>query len=55
MPTRTSPIVHRTTSKLLDQMHRDQVLRLHTERPKTRQLPRMRPYAEQLAYERGDI
>lgn len=54
MPPRTSPIVHRTTSKLLDQMHRDQVMRVHALSPKARELPRMRPYAEQLAYERGD-
>lgn len=55
MPLRTSPTVHRTTSKLLDQMHRDRVMRLRTEPETTRQLPRMRPYADQLAYERGTI
>lgn len=54
MPSRTSPVVHRTTAKLLDQLHRDHVTRTHTQTPARRALPRMRPYAEQLAYERGE-
>lgn len=54
MPPHTSPVVRRTTSTLLDHVHRSNINRVHAEQSKPRELPRMRPYAEQLAYERGD-
>lgn len=54
MPPRTSPVVHATTSRMLDQLHRDHFTRTHPQTSEQRELPRMRPYAEQLAYERGD-
>ncbi|GAB3497021.1 hypothetical protein [Flexivirga sp.] len=54
MPPRTSPVVHRTTSRMLDQLHRAHMTRTHQQSSEQRELPRMRPYAEQLAYERGD-
>lgn len=54
MPSHTSPVVRRTTSKLLDHVHRGSMTRSHTLTPTPRELPRMRPYAEQLAFERGE-
>ncbi|MBB2891228.1 hypothetical protein [Flexivirga oryzae] len=56
MPPHTSPVVRRTTSRLLDQVHRDTVTRSNAQATsgRWRELPRMRPYAEQLAYERGE-
>jgi len=55
MPPHTSPVVRRTTSKLLDHVHRDTVTRnnARASTARWRDVPRMRPYAEQLAYERG--
>lgn len=54
MPPRTSPVVHRTTARMLDQLHRADIMRAHQQTSEQRELPRMRPYAEQLAYERGE-
>ncbi|GGB42240.1 hypothetical protein GCM10011492_36520 [Flexivirga endophytica] len=54
MAPRTSPVVHETTSRMLDALHRDHITRNHLPTSGQRKLPRMRPYAEQLAYERGD-
>ncbi|WP_446665759.1 hypothetical protein [Flexivirga sp. B27] len=54
MPPRTSPVVHATTSRMLDQLHRDHIMRTHAQDDEQPALPRMRPYAEQLAYERGE-
>jgi len=54
MPPHTSPVVRRTTSKLLDHVHRGTMIRTHASTSTPRELPRMRPYAEQLAYERGE-
>jgi len=55
MPPHTSPVVRRTTSRLLDHVHRDTVTRTNAQATaRWRELPRMRPYAEQLAYERGE-
>lgn len=50
----TSTVVRSTTSRLLDQLHRDNVIRSRDEQPKTQTVHRMRPYAEQLAFERGE-
>lgn len=55
MPPRTSPVVHATTSRMLDQLHRTHITRTQSQTSRQHTLPRMRPYAEQLAYERGDI
>lgn len=53
MPT-TSTVVRSTTSRLLDQLRRDDVTRAHDERSNSEMVHRMRPYAEQLAFERGE-
>jgi hypothetical protein len=53
MPPHTSPVVRRTTSRLLDHLHRGNVTRNQASTPTPRKVARMRPYAEQLAYERG--
>ena len=50
----TSTVVRSTTSRLLDQLHRDNVTRTHDEQSEARTVVRMRPYAEQLAFERGE-
>ena len=52
MPPHSSPVVRRTTSKLLDHVHRGTAIRTHVDSPEPQPLPRMRPYAEQLAFER---
>lgn len=50
----TSTVVRSTTSRLLDQLHRDNVTRTHDDEAGTHMVHRMRPYAEQLAFERGE-
>lgn len=59
MAPHTSTVVRSTTSKLLDQLHLDNVTRTHDTstdvRTDTQTVHRMRPYAEQLAFERGEI
>ncbi|MFC6707425.1 hypothetical protein [Flexivirga alba] len=54
MPPQTSTVVRSTTSRLLDHLHRDKVIRTHDERSSSQTVHRMRPYAEQLAFERGE-
>jgi len=39
---------------LLDQLHRDNVTRTQANSPRLHTLRPMRPYAEQLAFERGE-
>lgn len=51
----TSTVVRSTTSRLLDQLHRDKVTRTHHDKADGPIVHRMRPYAEQLAFERGEI
>lgn len=54
MAPHTSTVVRSTTSRLLDQLHRDNVIRTHDAQSETQTIHRMRPYAEQLAFERGE-